>query len=90
MDIYRKMLVRYRYRKREQKTAAGDRADGEDMQMRRITVEAEGERVRVMLDGQEIQNVQGFKIEYISGSPVWVSVACAMGAQTKRKETPLS
>lgn len=33
--------------------------------MRRITVEAEGERVRVMLDGQEIQNVQGFKIEYI-------------------------
>lgn len=35
--------------------------------MRRITVEAEGERVRVTLDGQEIQNVQGFKIEYISG-----------------------
>ena len=55
--------------------------------MRRITVEAEGERVRVVLDGQEIQ---GFKIEYISGSPVWVSVACAMGAQSKRKETPLS
>ena len=90
MDICRKMLVRYRYRKREQKTAAGDRADREDMQMRRITVEAEGERVRVTLDGQEIQNVQGFKIEYISGSPVWVSVACAMGAQTKRKEAPLS
>ena len=59
--ICRKMLVRYRYRKREQKTAAGDRADGEDMQMRRITVEAEGERVRVMLDGQEIQNVQGLR-----------------------------
>ena len=58
--------------------------------MRRITVEAEGERVRVRLDGQEIQNVQGVKIEYISGSPGWVSVACAMGAQTKRKEPPLS
>lgn len=73
-----------------EKTAAGDRADGEDMQMRRITVEAEGERVRVVLDGQEVRNVQGFRIEYIPGSPVLVSVACAMGAQPKRKEALLS
>ena len=58
--------------------------------MRRIVIETEGERVRVVLDGQEVQSVQGFRIEYISGAPVWVSVACAMGAQPKRKETLLS
>lgn len=58
--------------------------------MRRIVIETEGERVRVVLDGQEVQNVQGFRIEYISGSPVWVSIGCAMGAQPKRKESLLS